>query len=170
LLWKYSNESFQNFIFNKPVQIEQGEFIPGLSPNEIDIVKGTVLKSDSIGFVKQYNDLELYITKMDEAQYAKLLSAAPISVVKKTTSGWALFKHKLPFWFFLITCFVLSILAFTKNLSLIPILGVVSCLYLMSQIELKNWIGFAIWLVIGLIIYLSYGMKHSKLNMERTAK
>ena len=170
LLWQYSNESFRAFVFNTPKQIEQNEFIPSLAPNEIDIVKGTVLKSDSIGFVKQYNDLELYVTKIDEAQYTKLLSETPISVVKKTTSGWSLFKHKLPFWFFLITSLVLSVLAFQKNLSLIPILGVLSCLYLMSQIELKNWIGFAIWLVIGLVIYLGYGIKNSKLNTERSEK
>jgi hypothetical protein len=37
----------------------------------------------------------------------------------------------------------------------------------MAQISLKNWIGFVIWLVIGLIIYFGYSFKHSNLNTTK---
>jgi hypothetical protein len=37
---------------------------------------------------------------------------------------------------------------------------------MMAQIDLKNWIGFVIWLIIGLIIYFTYSYKKSKLNIE----
>jgi putative Mn2+ efflux pump MntP len=53
-----------------------------------------------------------------------------------------------------------------KKHSLIPVLGMTSCLYMMAQIDLKNWIGFTIWLVIGLVIYFCYGYRKSKLNTK----
>jgi UDP-N-acetylmuramate dehydrogenase len=59
-------------------------------------------------------------------------------------------------------------LAGLENLSLIPVLGMLSCLYMMAQIELKNWIGFTIWLFVGLIIYFSFSYKNSKLNLKKS--
>jgi APA family basic amino acid/polyamine antiporter len=34
---------------------------------------------------------------------------------------------------------------------------------MLSQLGYKNWLYFAIWLAIGLIIYFAYGRSHSKL-------
>ncbi|KSV56612.1 amino acid permease [Pediococcus acidilactici] len=45
----------------------------------------------------------------------------------------------------------------------IPIISVIACVYLISTLSLETWIGSAIWFAIGLIIYFSYGMRHSKL-------
>jgi len=64
------------------------------------------------------------------------------------------------FW---ITCIVISGLAFVKKYSLIPLLGLVTCLYLLTGMTAKNWAWFASWLAIGLVIYLLYGYKKSKL-------
>lgn len=47
---------------------------------------------------------------------------------------------------------------------LVPILGIVSCLYLMSSLPLITWYRFAIWLVVGFVIYFGYGAHHSKLR------
>lgn len=47
---------------------------------------------------------------------------------------------------------------------LFPILGVLSCLLLMVAMPTVTWIRFAVWLVIGLVIYIFYGAKHSALN------
>ena len=40
----------------------------------------------------------------------------------------------------------------------------VLCLYLMTNLAVETWIFFAIWLVIGVAIYFSYGQRHSRLN------
>jgi basic amino acid/polyamine antiporter, APA family len=40
----------------------------------------------------------------------------------------------------------------------------VACLYLMLQLPRLTWIRFAIWLVLGLAIYLLYGIRHSRLQ------
>jgi basic amino acid/polyamine antiporter, APA family len=73
----------------------------------------------------------------------------------------------LPMIVFLIVCVVMTFLAFTKNLSLIPLLGLVSCCYLLTGMAVSNWMWFGVWLVIGLIFYFLYGYKNSKLNHNR---
>jgi APA family basic amino acid/polyamine antiporter len=81
-------------------------------------------------------------------------------------SDWNVFKHQVPFLIFLLVAIGVSVLSVIKNLSLIPVLGLLINLYLMSQLGITNWLRFLIWLVIGLVLYFSYGYKHSKLNIE----
>jgi basic amino acid/polyamine antiporter, APA family len=45
-----------------------------------------------------------------------------------------------------------------------PIAAIVSCLYLMLQLPRLTWIRFGIWLAMGLVIYLLYGVRHSRLQ------
>lgn len=78
------------------------------------------------------------------------------------------FGQKVPsliFWAFTVFLTVVSI---PKKLSLIPSLGLLSCLYMMSEIPLQNWIYFGVWLLIGLLIYFTYSRKHSKLNAAQS--
>lgn len=72
----------------------------------------------------------------------------------------------LPMFIFFIVFAILAVLSFIKNFSLIPVLGMVTCLYLMAQIHLKNWIGFSIWLIAGLVIYFGFSYKNSKLAKQ----
>jgi type III secretory pathway component EscU len=65
---------------------------------------------------------------------------------------------------FVIVTVLLAVWSFQYNLSLIPTLGLICCLYMMAQIPSKSWFGFLAWLAIGLVIYFGYGFKHSKLN------
>ena len=47
----------------------------------------------------------------------------------------------------------------------VPILGVLSCLYLMLGLPWITWIRFGLWLVVGLVVYRSYfGSKRSGLR------
>jgi APA family basic amino acid/polyamine antiporter len=75
-------------------------------------------------------------------------------------------KDDFPFYLFIIMSAVLTVFSFIKNLSLIPVLGLLSCFYLMTQLGYTNWERFLIWLVIGLDIYISYGYEHSLLGMK----
>lgn len=70
----------------------------------------------------------------------------------------------IPLVIFFILCIVMSVLSFIKNLSLIPVLGLVSCCYLLTGMAVSNWIWFSIWLVLGLVVYFLYSNKNSKLN------
>lgn len=46
----------------------------------------------------------------------------------------------------------------------VPILGALSCLYLMVSLPMVTWVRFFVWMLIGVIIYFSYGAKHSKVG------
>jgi Ca2+/Na+ antiporter len=70
----------------------------------------------------------------------------------------------IPMFIFFVVFLAMAIASILRNLSLIPVLGMLTCLYLMAQIHIKNWIGFTVWLIIGLVIYFSYSYRHSKLN------
>ena len=78
--------------------------------------------------------------------------------------GWSDFGQKIPALIFWAFSTFLTIVSVPKKLSLIPSLGLLSCLYMMSEIPLQNWIYFGIWLLVGLVIYFSYSRKNSKLN------
>ena len=82
------------------------------------------------------------------------------------TGDWHTYKDQLPYFLFIIAAAVMSYLSFTKNLSLIPVLGLLSCLYLMTELGYINWLRFLIWLALGLVIYFSYGYHKSRLNSK----
>jgi basic amino acid/polyamine antiporter, APA family len=73
---------------------------------------------------------------------------------------------KLPMWIFLILCLVMAVMSFLRNLSLIPVLGVLSCCYLLTGMAPSNWLWFGVWLGIGLVVYLLYGFRKSKLAQQ----
>ncbi len=81
-------------------------------------------------------------------------------------SFWDVFKHKIPMYGFIIIAIILVYLSIRKKLSLIPVLGLLTNLYLITELGITNWMRFLIWLVIGLLLYFTYGNKHSKLHKE----
>ncbi len=64
---------------------------------------------------------------------------------------------------FLVLCVVMAIITIIKRLSLIPLLGLITCSYLLTGMTIDNWKWFGGWLFLGLIFYFSYGYKNSKL-------
>ena len=52
----------------------------------------------------------------------------------------------------------------TPFVPLVPILGIISAVYLMSQLPLLTWQVMIGWLLFGLIIYFSYSIRHSKVQ------
>jgi APA family basic amino acid/polyamine antiporter len=68
------------------------------------------------------------------------------------------------FLIFIILATVITILATIKKLSLIPVLGMTFCLYLMVEIPARSWLVFFVWMALGLVIYFTYGYKRSHLN------
>jgi amino acid transporter len=72
-------------------------------------------------------------------------------------------EEGIPMIIFLVVATIIAILSYVKNFSLIPVLGLLSCFYLMAQESHTNWYRFLIWLAIGLVIYFLYGYKNSHL-------
>jgi APA family basic amino acid/polyamine antiporter len=72
----------------------------------------------------------------------------------------------VPILSFLVVTLLFTIFSFKYNFSLIPLLGLLSCFYMMTELDASNWIGFGVWLVVGLVVYFVYGRKRSKLNVS----
>jgi amino acid transporter len=70
----------------------------------------------------------------------------------------------LVFW---LSAVALSILAFLKKYSLIPLMGLITCLYLLTGMTKSNWAWFLSWLAIGLLLYFLYGYRKSKLANKK---
>ncbi len=48
-----------------------------------------------------------------------------------------------------------------------PVISILACFYLMVQLPRVTWIRFGIWLAVGLVLYFTYGYKHSVLRHGR---
>ena len=160
----YNKQPTLNFITNEKKVNDATTLITSLNREEIEKVKQTIITSDSLGLTNHSNDIEEYYGSLDEGQYTAAIATLDIPENKKYESGWNLFKHKIPIWIFIIVSIYLTLLCYIKKFSLIPVLGLESCLYMMSELGYSNWLAFFIWLFVGLIIYFSYGYKHSKLR------
>lgn len=82
-------------------------------------------------------------------------------------SMFGAFSHKIPLIAFIILTASVLIITLVKKLSLIPILGLLLCTYLMTELGVTNWLRFGVWLMVGIRIYRIYGIKHSNLNSEK---
>jgi basic amino acid/polyamine antiporter, APA family len=52
----------------------------------------------------------------------------------------------------------------TPLVPLVPILGVITCLFMMVFLPLDTWIRLIVWMIIGFDVYLWYGIRHSILS------
>ncbi|SFD23935.1 amino acid permease [Clostridium uliginosum] len=58
----------------------------------------------------------------------------------------------------------------TPGVPYTPIISIICCIALLSRLKIKTWIGFSVWLIIGLLVYFFYGRKHSVLQNEETSE
>lgn len=129
--------------------------------------------SDTVAIAKNFeNALQLEnkndaaFKELQDSMAVRTLAADKINFAKSfinfanTEQSRTMKVSIILFWLLMIA---LSILAFIKNYSLIPLLGVASCLYLLTGMTLANWLWFGGWLSLGLVVYFLYGFKKSKL-------
>ncbi|MCZ8229120.1 amino acid permease [Flavobacterium sp.] len=162
----YNEKATMDFITNKTQVNEPSAIVTSLNKEETQKVSAYLTALEGESAVESSSDLEnlLSIHAEDDSKYATVVAGLPISDAKKYESGFKLFKHKIPMWIFLFSLIVLCVWAYKQNLSLIPLLGLICCLYMMAELSVWNWIYFGVWLLIGLVIYFSYSRKNSKLN------
>jgi APA family basic amino acid/polyamine antiporter len=48
----------------------------------------------------------------------------------------------------------------------VPAIGVLSSLFLITRLHWETWLRFVVWLVVGLVLYFTYGRRHSLLNPD----
>ncbi|HEX7019608.1 MAG TPA: amino acid permease [Gemmatimonadaceae bacterium] len=77
---------------------------------------------------------------------------------------------------FVIVCFGVMVLRYkrpniprpfrTPLVPIVPLLGILICGYMMAGLPIDTWIRLIVWMVIGLIIYFTYGIRHSRVATE----
>jgi APA family basic amino acid/polyamine antiporter len=169
LAFTYNKKATMDFITNE-TKINDSEFIiTSLNKEETQKVYDYLVSIENKSIDIKNLDAEQLLSQYqeDDAKYASVVAGLPISDSIKYESGFDLFKHKIPMWIFVIVIVGLVFWSFKENLSLIPLLGLICCLYMMAELSVWNWIYFGIWLIIGLIIYFSFSRHNSKLNLEK---
>ena len=48
----------------------------------------------------------------------------------------------------------------------LPLLSALLCFYLMLNLTTLTWLRFVGWMALGAVIYMAYGMRHSRLAQE----
>lgn len=98
-----------------------------------------------------------------------LLVAAFIWLYKERLSN--AFSHinsegyqEILFLIFILISIVTAVYSFIKSYNVIPVIGALSCLYLMIEIPAISWLWFFVWMGLGLMLYFTYGRKNSKIN------
>jgi amino acid transporter len=153
------------FVQNEPTYKTSEEMLLQLNEPQIQSLKKDAFSVNQALDAKK-NVTELDVLYADEAgamKLAEVIEQKDWKNVHLKNEGWSHFANKIPSWIFILFTIFITIMAVRNKLSLIPILGLLSCLYMMSQLALANWIYFTIWLLLGLVIYFLYGRKHSKL-------
>lgn len=162
LAFTVNRQSTMDFLTNKEQINSPSNIVTSLSKEESKKVYDFLMPLQKENTT---NDVEKMLSSYEnQTEYKNIVDQLPIEHSIKYESGFQLFKHKIPMWIFFIVVLGLLVWSWKENLSLIPLLGLVCCLYMMAELSVWNWIYFTIWLIVGLIIYFSYGYKHSKLR------
>jgi len=53
----------------------------------------------------------------------------------------------------------------TPGMPYVPILGIVSCFYLIMNLPLNTMLRFVVWMTIGIVVYFTYSRKRSVLEL-----
>ena len=132
------------------------------------LIKSKFAELDSADYRHYNGNLKMYLDSVYSTTYRPNVRKVglPEKVLYKT--GKDAFLPNIPQWMFLIVTLIILFYSFRRKLSLIPVLGVISCFYLMAQESHTNWYRFLIWLVVGLSIYFLYSRHNSKLGKERS--
>jgi APA family basic amino acid/polyamine antiporter len=112
-------------------------------------------------------------TALTGALVAACAGLMPISLVGKLVSIGTLLA-------FLLVCLGVPILRRTSPGAdrpfrvplpwVVGLAGAASCLWVMSGLDLGTWVRLVVWLLVGLMIYFTYGRRHSRLQRERGAR
>jgi amino acid transporter len=96
------------------------------------------------------------------AIYSYFMRSMPLN--HDLTRDWS--TEKIPYFVFYAVFVWLAAMTWVRRWSLIPVLGVITNLYLIAGIGHLNWLRFGVWCAIGLVVYFVYGYRRSRLRLN----
>jgi amino acid transporter len=163
LLFTAFKQQTLDFVSNKEQLKTKAEMIEGLNPNQIMALKNHLIHDKNQAFSFSKRNIDKYYELHGKVALVEDLKFLNLPKSHFYQYGFKHFAHKIPTWIFILFTIFITVMTVLKNLSMIPLLGLLSCLYMMSEIKAENWLYFSIWLALGLFIYFGYGRTHSKL-------
>lgn len=163
------------FYFNKDKCIDflesrslkpAGELVNSLKPAEIPSLASLIYRGNKKTAFTIKDSLTSYLSGIDDSQYSSLVRGLEIPDEEKFNMGVSVLAGNITFWIFILVSIIMTVSSFIKNLSLIPVLGLLSCFYLITELGITNWLRFIVWLITGLVIYFTYGIRNSKLRVN----
>jgi amino acid transporter len=162
--WKYNKVSIKEFFQNKLLVAKEDLFERmELKKADTSLLKSKFAVMDSSTYNHYNGNLKMYLDSVYSTTYRPMIRKTGLPEDVLYYTGKDAFLPNIPQWLFLIVSLVITFYTFRYKYSLIPVMGLISCFYLMAQESHTNWYRFIIWLVIGLVIYFLYSRHHSKL-------
>lgn len=165
LVYHFNKAGLEDFLHNRRIK-EASVFQQEITQPQSAAIKQYLL-SQQINFNIDTKTNFIQLTTLKPDVYEQVMHRLAFY-----DEGLTIFRSYFLMWLFLATVFWVAVQSFLNNWSLIPVLGFVSCAYLLCESGTSNWERFLLWLVVGLVIYFLYGYKHSKVRrrMEATEK
>ena len=167
LLLKYNAENINDYLKVRQVK-SIDEAVDELSKPDQVKLQTQIAQTYKLDLVAAQNSdsVKTNFNKIQPEDFKQTLRTSGLPEASIYNSGWRAFRAQFMLWLFLALTIVTVIVSFWKNMSLIPVLGFLSCSYLLCESGTSNWERFLIWLVVGFVVYFTYGYKHSKLNVD----
>ncbi|MEI9945273.1 MAG: amino acid permease [Chitinophagaceae bacterium] len=162
LSWTLNKESTKEFFQNKTL-VAKEDLYDRLSATDSVMLKEKLSTLDA-GYSQYGNNLKAYLENTYSTIYRPVIRKTGLSEDVLYYKGKEAFLPNIPQWLFIIVALIVTFYSFKRKFSLIPVLGLISCFYLMAQESHTNWYRFLIWLAVGLVVYFLYSRHHSKLG------
>lgn len=130
------------------------------------------LLPDRVGRINPKTNTPMLITVVTVVVIALLGGFVKLATLADMVSIGTLFA-------FLIVCIAVVVLRRTKpdlkrpfrvpGSPVLPIIGAVLVVVMMTSLGVDTWLRFVVWLVVGLVVYFAYGRRHSRLGRGEEA-